>query len=265
MPFRLTVSWLRIWPLPALVAWSGGLAMLIGTTRLGLPFGLAMLAGLVPTLLVVRFAAPGWRRLVVLAGLPLSVLLVLGAGAVPAWAWLVAVAVLVVIYPIQSWRDAPWFPTPHDALRDLPAQAPLVAGARVLDAGSGLGDGLIALARAYPHAVRVGVEGGWLLAWASRLRLGRAGQTGARVVHGDFWRAEWSGFDLVYLFQRPETMARAWAKASREMRAGAWLVSLEFPVEDLQAAGRAACPDGRPIWIYRVSGTENSTGGPIRR
>ena len=259
------VTWLRTWPVPALLAWGGGWAVWVVAARVGVHAGLALLAGLLPALLMLRYATAGWRRAVVLGGLPLSLLLVTGVDAVPAWAWLVAGAVLLLIYPVRAWRDAPWFPTPHDALRDLPAQAPLVAGARVLDAGSGLGDGLIALARAYPHAVRVGVEGGWLLAWASRLRLGRAGQTGARVVHGDFWRAEWSGFALVYLFQRPETMARAWAKASREMRAGAWLVSLEFPVEDLQAAGRAACPDGRPIWIYRVSGTENSTGGPIRR
>jgi hypothetical protein len=37
------------------------------------------------------------------------------------------------------------------------------------------------------------------------------------------WRADWSGYQLVYLFQRPESMARAWAKGCAEMaRAPGW-------------------------------------------
>ena len=74
--------------------------------------------------------------------------------------------------------------------------------------------------------------------------------------------SSWAGHDLVYLFQRPESMARAWAKASSEMRPGAHLVSLEFAVPGLperaclQAAGR------RPVWVYRLpAAAEHSTGG----
>jgi hypothetical protein len=238
--------------MPALVAWGGGWAVLLGAARLGLPFGAALLAGLVPALLVLRLAAPGWRRLVVLAGLPLSVLLVLGAGAVPAWAWLVAAVALVVIYPIQAWRDAPLFPTPRDALTELPRKLSLGDRARVLDAGSGLGDGLIALRRAYPQALLVGVEGGFLMAVISRLRLRLAGVRDASIRRGDFWRTDWSTFDLVYVFQRPETMPRAWAKACQDMKAGAWLVSLEFEVPDIKPHTRLRCPDGRALWVYRV-------------
>jgi hypothetical protein len=66
------------------------------------------------------------------------------------------------------------------------------------------------------------------------------------------WRGSWAEHDLVYLFQRPESMARALAKADTEMRPGSWLVSLEF-----EAVGRCAhacmtLPSGRPVWIYRV-------------
>jgi Asp-tRNA(Asn)/Glu-tRNA(Gln) amidotransferase A subunit family amidase len=47
-------------------------------------------------------------------------------------------ALLLAAYPLRTWRDAPLFPTPVDALDGLAAQLPLVAGARVLDAGCGL-------------------------------------------------------------------------------------------------------------------------------
>jgi hypothetical protein len=88
----------------------------------------------------------------------------------------------------------------------------------------------------------------------------------AHVRRGDMWAASWSGYDLVYLFQRPESMARAHAKATRELAPGAWLVSLEFPVPErapyacLQGSGR------RPVWIYRPAMPASpSTTGPRGR
>jgi hypothetical protein len=64
------------------------------------------------------------------------------------------------------------------------------------------------------------------------------------------WASSWAGFDLVYLFQRPESMRRAWDKACGEMKAGAWLVSLEFEVPGVVPMRRLTCPDGRFLWIY---------------
>jgi hypothetical protein len=56
---------------------------------------------------------------------------------------------------------------------------------------------------------------------------------------------------MVYLFQRPETMPRAWAKAQAELRPGAWLASLEFAVPDVSPTLIWNCPDGRPVWLYQ--------------
>ena len=241
------------WPLPALLAWLGGWAVVLVLPRLGVAPALALLAGLLPSFLVVGKAAPGWRRVAVLAGLPLSMALVHGSAAVPPWAWLVAGAALLLIYPVQAWRDAPLFPTPPDALGGLVEVVALPPSPRVLDAGSGLGDGLRALARVWPQARLQGVEGGWLMAALSRLRV-----PAAAIRRGDFWASSWADLDLVYLFQRPESMPRAWAKACAEMRGGSWLVSLEFEVPGVPPASRLACPDGRPLWVYRMPPRPNS-------
>jgi hypothetical protein len=67
----------------------------------------------------------------------------------------------------------------------------------------------------------------------------------------------WGGYELVYLFQRPESMARAWAKAQAEMPAGSWLVSLEFAVPQVRPHARievAGGAPGRSLWIYRTGG-----------
>ena len=43
---------------------------------------------------------------------------------------------------------------------------------------------------------------------------------------------------MVYLFQRPESMERAFAKATHELAPGCWLVSLEFAVPGRTADAR---------------------------
>jgi SAM-dependent methyltransferase len=240
------------WPLPAMLCWLAGWLAWSALRALGLGAAPAFaLAALASALLACACTRP-WRRAIAAAGFPLSAL-VLTAAALPPWAWLLLVLPLLALYPLRTWRDAPFFPTPAGALQGLDR----VVGTprRVLDAGCGLGHGLAALRRLWPQAELQGVEWSAPLAWASRLRC-----PGACVQRGDMWALSWAGHDLVYLFQRPESMARAAAKAEREMARGAWLVSLEFelpgraPTACLRGAGR------RPLWVYRLgAGTARST------
>lgn len=234
------------WPLPALLVWAGAWALHLGLLRLGLPvlasLALATLAGALASVV----GSTRWRRLWMALGFPLSALL-LGGAAWPAWAWLAPLAVLLLLYPLHAWRDAPVFPTPPDALADLPRHAALPAGARILDGGCGLGHGLQALHCAYPQAQLHGVEWSWPLRWICALRC-----PWARVRQGDLWRTDWRPYAMVYLFQRPESMARAMAKARAELADGAWLVSLEFEMPGWQASARLQAPDGRPVWLYQA-------------
>lgn len=228
------------WPLLALLSWSLCWAVWQGLGP-GWPAGAAaMLLGLA----LAGLHRHPWRRLMVAAGFPLA-LLVTGA-ALPAWGWLAALAVLLLAYPWRGWNDAPLYPTPHHALIGLPAVVPLAPGARVLDAGCGLGDGLLALRRAYPQARLEGIEyslGLWLLA---RLRCPWAG-----LRRGDLWAQSWQGQDLVYLFQRPESMPRALDKALAELRHGAWLVSLDFPLPGHKPHARLETGTRHTLWVYR--------------
>jgi hypothetical protein len=253
------------WPMPALLVWAGAWALYLAmqgnesTRAIALPA--AVLAGLLPA-----WAWPGvayWRRLIIAAGFPLSALgqglgadPVIHAWLLPAWAWLLPLALLLLAYPLRAWGDAPMFPTPPDALDGLPAVVRLGQAPRLLDAGCGLGHGLEALRRAWPDARVEGIEFSAPLAWMTRWRC-----RFARVVRGDMWCADWSAHDLVYVFQRPETMARAYAKARRELGLGCWLASLEFPVpgvkptEVLQAEGR------KTVWLYRMGERGGAVAG----
>jgi SAM-dependent methyltransferase len=236
-----------IWPLPALLAWAACWGLFIALMRTGAPAALAPgLAAALGLVLAVPASTP-WRRIFVAGGFPLSLAASGLAGGLPAWAWLLPLALLALLYPLNAWRDAPMFPTPGGALQGLAELAPLPAGAKLLDAGCGLGDGLRELRREYPFAQLAGIEWSWPLrlacAWRCRF---------ARVRRGDLWASDWSQQDLVYLFQRPESMPRAIDKARRELRPGTWLASLEFEAPGIRAAAVLREPGRKPVWLYRA-------------
>ena len=234
------------WPIPALLVWSAAWGLYGRMGQVGVPVPLPLASAAAVGIVLSLAGNSWWRRSIIAAGFPVSLALS-GASVLPAWGWLVLLLSLALVYPLNAWRDAPLFPTPAKALRALAKNAPLPAGALLLDAGCGLGHGLGALRDAYPQAQLHGIE------WSWPLRAGCAWRCPwARVRQGDIWRAAWSPYALVYLFQRPESMARAVAKAGAEMRPGSWLVSLEFEARELRAEAVLTVPDGRPLWLYRA-------------
>ena len=198
-----------------------------------------------------------WRRIFLATGFPVSMMLISVAQVpqnafnVSAWAWLLPLAALLALYPARSWRDAPMFPTPRGALRGLSRTLALPADgaepAKILDAGCGLGDALRELHAEYPKARLIGLEWSWPLRLACGWRAPYA-----EVQRADMWLADWSGYDFVYLFQRPESLPRAVEKASRELRSGAWIGSLEFPATGWVPQAVHECADGRRLWLYQV-------------
>lgn len=237
----------RSWPLPAFAAWAAAWVVFAALQRLGAPPIAAFAgAGVFGAGLALIGATP-WRRLFIGCGFPLSFAMSGSAGTLPAWVWLLALALLALVYPFRTWRDAPLFPTPRGALAGLGVRAPLEPGARVLDGGCGLGAGLIELRREYPDGRLDGIE------WSLPLRLLCALRCRhAAVRRGDLWRHDWSPYALVYLFQRPESMQRAVEKAARELSSGAWLASLEFEARSLQPEHVLDVADGRRVWLYRA-------------
>ncbi len=265
--FRLTHRLARLrWPLPAVAAWAGAWAVWTLANAVSLPSAAAFLLALAAGATLAWPCARPWRRALAAGGFPLSAWALGGTAGLPPWVWLLLLLPVLAAYPLRAWRDAPFFPTPPLALVGL--DAVVDHPQRVLDAGCGLGHGLQALRRLWPEAQLQGLEWSAPLSWAAAWRCRHAR---VQIRRGDMWSASWAGNDLVYVFQRPESMARVFDKARRELAPTAWLVSLEFAVPGqapwacLQGSGR------RPLWIYRpagqgaAAGAADSTPGPTGR
>ena len=98
---------LRLWPLPALLAWGLAWALCLALKAAGVPAALGLLLpALLGALLAVLppMANTPWRRIFVAAGFPLSVLALGQGGALPAWLWLAPMALLLLAYPVHAWR-----------------------------------------------------------------------------------------------------------------------------------------------------------------
>ncbi len=235
------------WPVPALLAWASSWLLFKGLVSSGLSETIALVVAAFWGGFLSKWVYTPMRKALILLGFPLSMLASSSTLSMPPLGWLALLGLIVLVYPRKAWGDAPLFPTPKKALRELPGHIALPAGARILDAGSGLGDGLLALRDAYPRADLNGIEMSWPLRILSALRCGFA-----RIRQGDIWLADWRSYDLVYLFQRPESMPRAVEKAQAELRRGAWLVSLEFEARELIPSAVIYGRDGRPVWLYQL-------------
>ena len=103
------------------------------------------------------------------------------------------------------------------------------------------------------NAQWIGIEFSRPLSWLAKFRC-----PWAEVRCGDIWEDHWGAYDMVYLFQRPETMPRAVEKAKAEMKPGAWLVSLEFEAAELKATAVTDASPNRPVWLYQAPFTGQS-------
>jgi hypothetical protein len=253
---------MRWWPVPALLAWGAAWLVFALLRQLGAAAWLALMLGTLIGAVSSLWGNTAWRRILLAAGFPVSMLLTSvmqvahhveahSAVNLPAWAWLLPLGLLLLLYPLKSWRDAPMFPTPRGALNGLSSTLPLPTKAhksiQILDAGCGLGDALRELHREYPQAQLTGLEWSWPLRWACAWRA-----PFAKVKRADIWATDWSAFDFVYLFQCPESLPRAIQKASSELRKGAWMGSLEFEAAELLPQAVHECADGRRLWLYQV-------------
>ncbi|MBL0727633.1 class I SAM-dependent methyltransferase [Piscinibacter sp. HJYY11] len=241
-----------MWPLPALLVWGLCWGLFLGLRALEARDWASLLLATAAGAVLSLLSARRWRRVFIALGFPLSVLASGVAGGIPAWGWLLPLLALFALYPLHTWRDAPMFPTPSGALQGLSRIVWLDGeNPRVVDAGCGMGDALRELHHQFPHARLDGLEWSWALRFACALRC-KWLRVPARVKRADIWKADWTPYAMVYLFQRPESMPRAVRKAGRELRCGAWMASLEFEATELQPTAVHECADGRKLWLYQA-------------
>ena len=142
--------------------------------------------------------------------------------------FLAAFCLLALVYWSSYRTQVPLYQSGTAAQAAVEHIFPHSSPAAVLDIGSGTGSFVIPRAARWPRSIVTGIESAPLPWLISRARAGS--KNNIRLFRGDFYRHEWSPYDLVYAFLSPVPMSKVWDKAQREMKPSAILVSNTFAV-----------------------------------
>ena len=127
--------------------------------------------------------------------------------------------------------DAPFRPTPDDALERMLELAGVGPGDRLIDLGCGDGRIVLAAARRGAEAVGIDIDPERIAeAEAALPAVGVAGR--ARFVLGDLFAVDLAGFSVVTLYLLPVPNRWLEGRLRRDLRPGARVVSFRFPIAD---------------------------------
>jgi SAM-dependent methyltransferase len=170
----------------------------------------------------------------------------------PPWLFLAAFVALVLLYWSSFRTQVPYYPSRRATWDAVAGLLPQDRPVSFIDIGSGFGGLSLHLARQRRDGRFAGIELAPLPWLVSRLRAAASG-SGADFRLGDYEALHLGDYDVVFAYLSPAAMPRLWEKARGEMRAGALLLSCEFPIP-----GKAAdlvlrpLPDGPLLHGWRL-------------
>jgi hypothetical protein len=173
--------------------------------------------------------------------------------------WLVLAGLFLLIaviwLTVPAFYGLPWIPTREKRIRRALELAKLKPGETLFDLGAGDGRVLIMAVKEF-EADAVGIEVGpaqWALGWLRILFSGS--RMKARMRCGNFYKADLSGADVVFVYLTSSQTSRLRSLLERDLRPGARVVSIaaDFPEWEPRKVDRESL-----IFLYQmppVSGT----------
>ena len=148
---------------------------------------------------------------------------------VPILLFILALALMWILVP--AMYGLPSVPTDRDRIRAALRLADLKAGEAFYDLGSGDGRTLVIAAKEF-GAQATGIEIGpvqCLVSWLNALRNGVRSQV--RVRRADFFKADVSGADVVFIYATSKELVRLQAHLKGQLREGTRVVTVgsDFP------------------------------------
>ena len=146
--------------------------------------------------------------------------------------FLVLLFLLILILGTAAYAGllaAPWVPTFGKDIDRVLRFVPLTHQDKVVDLGSG--DGRVLTALATSGADVHGYEISLLPFLVSKLRIRLKRSANCFVHYKNFWNVNLGEFNVVYLFLLPKVYPRLREKLERELKPGARVVAMLWPVE----------------------------------
>ncbi len=136
-----------------------------------------------------------------------------------------------LLYDILVYRRTrvPYVTTPRAYCQRLLAELPVGENTVILDLGCGKGDFLFAAEKYNPDTL-IGYELSPLPAWYARLKAW-VKKSRVEIRRRDFFAADISRADIIYLFLVPPMIERLWPKIKKEAKPGAIVAVLSDKIQ----------------------------------
>jgi len=148
--------------------------------------------------------------------------------------------------------QVPFFPSRPAVWRQVSKLMPMGKSVRLIDIGSGLGDMPMYIAKVRQECHIEGIEIAplpWLISFLRKKIL----RSSAIFRLGDYRALDFANYDVIFAYLSPAAMLALWGKASREMKSGSLLISLEFEIPGVVPSMRIAGNKNSPmIYVWRM-------------
>ncbi len=160
------------------------------------------------------------------------------------------------IWPQDSQKLAPYYPTPDAIVMKMLELGQLKPGEKMVDLGSGDGRIVIAAAQKF-GAQALGIELDKELCRQSQEKIRKLGlEKSAQIVNGDILKQDYSSADLVTVYLLPNSNDKIQPLLERQLKKGARVVAHDFEfrnwtpvkVEDIENDGEGR---SHTLFLYR--------------
>src|SRR3989344_4526870 len=141
---------------------------------------------------------------------------------------------------------APWFPTWSRDMQRFLKLADIRPGQKFYDLGCG--DGKLVFAAAGAGAEAVGFEISllpYLIALSRSLYV-----KNSKIIFKDFWKADLSDADVVYIFLTPKVNPKVKIKLEKELKKGSKVIAYSWPIEGWVSMKTDLVPGQLPMYLY---------------
>jgi len=145
-------------------------------------------------------------------------------------------------------KAAPWFPTWSKDIERFLKLAELKPGQKFYDLGCG--DGKLVFAAAGAGAEAVGFEISllpYLIALSRSFNI-----KNTKIIFKDFWKANLSDVDVVYIFLTPKVNPKAKIKLEQELKKGSRVITYSWPIEGWIPVKTDLVPGHLPMYLYII-------------
>jgi len=172
---------------------------------------------------------------------------------IPNGVYLVGFIVSSSLFWTTFRTQVPFFPSRPRVWQQVASIISQDSPVRLIDIGSGLGDMSMYMANTRPDSQIEGIEIAplpWMISFI-RAKLRRSS---AKFILGNYQSLNFANYDVIFAYLSPAAMRMLWDKASKEMRSGSLLISLEFDIPDVPESMRISSNAGTPeIYVWKIS------------